>query len=100
MILNVLLSSNMVIFCLIVPEIKILLAAEPPLTDRSIIKVILQSKLNRKELMTRVFYLDFTLAQQSGYSVTPKNITIMLTMLEKPVFYYSSLFLLQILDQT
>lgn len=50
--------------------------------------------------MTRVFYLDFTLAQQSGYSVTPKNITIMLTMLEKPVFYYSSLFLLQILDQT
>lgn len=50
--------------------------------------------------MTRVFYLDFTLAQKSGYSVTPKNITIMLTMLEKPVFYYSSLFLFQILDQT
>lgn len=50
--------------------------------------------------MTRVFYLDFTLAQQFGYSVTPKNVIIMLTMLEKPVFYYSSPFFLPIHDQT
>lgn len=40
LILNTLLSSNMDICCLTVPEIKILLAAEPSLTERWFIKVI------------------------------------------------------------
>lgn len=50
--------------------------------------------------MTSVFYLGFSPAQQFGYTVTPQHVTVLLLMLEKPVFYYSSLVFLQTFDQT